>query len=197
MSVKVKKKKEQIYIEAARLFMEKGYPSTSMRDLASAVDLEVSSLYSHIKSKEEILQDICFECAAQFLSGIDSIIASPGNAAVKLRALIALHLDIAMDDPGSITVFNDEWRHLSEPYLSDFLQLRRNYEKKFLGMLEEGISTGDLSENDPVIVMNSIISSMRWVHWKHKPTFAKKELLQNLTSMFLQGMEQNTKKIQS
>ena len=51
-------KKELIYKEAALLFKEKGYQKASMRDLADRVNLKVSSLYSHIGSKEEILQKL-------------------------------------------------------------------------------------------------------------------------------------------
>ena len=62
---KVKTKKQLILEAAARLFRDKGYAATSMRDLARAVDLKASSLYNHIGSKEEILQnisEICYFC---------------------------------------------------------------------------------------------------------------------------------------
>ncbi|MBK6904959.1 MAG: helix-turn-helix transcriptional regulator [Saprospirales bacterium] len=51
-----KNKKQEIFEEAAKLFQEKGYGAASMRDLADRVQLKASSLYSHIRKKEEILQ---------------------------------------------------------------------------------------------------------------------------------------------
>jgi AcrR family transcriptional regulator len=56
-------KKEAVVEAAAQLFYKKGYNATSMRDLAELLGVEAASLYNHIKSKPDILHDICFEVA--------------------------------------------------------------------------------------------------------------------------------------
>ena len=48
------------------MFREKGYAGTSMRDLANAVGIEAASLYNHIKSKEDLLLQICVAVAQDF-----------------------------------------------------------------------------------------------------------------------------------
>ncbi len=164
-----KSKKQIIYEAAARLFRDKGYSATSMRDLARAVNLKASSLYNHIKSKEEILQGICFENAHRFLSGMKEVEAMQGTTSDKVRALIQLHISIATEDVTSVTAFNDEWRHLSDPMLTDFLQLRKDYERRFKMIIEQGIAEGDFRTLDSSIILYTVLSSVRWVYDWYKP----------------------------
>jgi len=134
-------KKEQIHQAAAKLFQEKGYQAASMRDLAKAVGLQVSSLYSHLGKKEEVLQKMCFDNAHRFVQ------------------------QIAIDNPTSITVFNDEWKHLSEPFLTDFLELRKQYESQFKGIIKAGIAAQEFQQVQPTIAFYTILTSLRWVHY--------------------------------
>ncbi|MDR1093204.1 MAG: TetR/AcrR family transcriptional regulator [Clostridiales bacterium] len=50
--------RERILHAAIKLFSDNGYNSTSMRDIAAAVEIRVASIYSHYSSKEEILQAV-------------------------------------------------------------------------------------------------------------------------------------------
>ncbi|MFK7932777.1 MAG: TetR/AcrR family transcriptional regulator [Saprospiraceae bacterium] len=158
-------KKEIIYNAAAKLFRDKGYKSASVRDLAKAVNLQASSLYSHIGSKEEILREICFTNAHRFVKGMDQVEIEGGTTIDKIRALIALHVKIATEDTTSVTVFNGEWKHLSEPYLSDFLKLRKNYEKRFRAIIAAGVKGGELKDVNVNTAFFMILTSIQWLHF--------------------------------
>jgi len=189
----MKSKKQMIYEAAARLFRDKGYPATSMRDLADAVDLKASSLYNHIESKEEMLQYICFENARRFLEGMGAVEAKPVSPAEKVRLLIRMHIGIATEDVTSVTAFNDEWRHLSEPGLSKFKALRINYENRFLAIIEEGIEAGDFKRIHPRIALYTLFSAIRWLYdwYKAGKSISTEDLERDISTMIIRGLANN------
>jgi AcrR family transcriptional regulator len=52
------KTKEKILKTALKLFAEKGYKPTTVRDIAGAVGIKQSALYNHFKNKDEILSTL-------------------------------------------------------------------------------------------------------------------------------------------
>lgn len=132
-------KKEVIIQKAASLFKSKSYSASSMRELADMVGVELPSLYNHIGSKSELLQAICFKVGNEFILQTNNIKNGPGNVASKIRAIIRFHIEMMLENFDEVYVSNHEWKHLEEPYLGDFLAIRRNYEKSLVSLIEAGI----------------------------------------------------------
>ncbi|MBK8052675.1 MAG: TetR/AcrR family transcriptional regulator [Saprospiraceae bacterium] len=180
--------KKQVIIEtAAELFREKGFSATSIRDLAARVGLEPSSIYSHIKSKEELLVEICMPFAQYFTDGMHEIFTSDVSAKKKLRELIKLHLNAAYDHPASITVFNDEWRFMAGDQLKDFLEMRKDYEKKFKKILIEGKKSGKFEFDNVDIVFSFIIKTLNW-SYDSVNKYIKIELEQQISSLLIKAL---------
>jgi len=161
-----------------------------MRDLADRVNLKASSLYSHIRKKEEILQKICFDNAHRFIAGIDAIEKVTSDPAEQVQELIRLHIRIALENPTSVTVFNDEWKHLEEPFLTNFLELRKNYETRFRTVIQRGIETGQLKTVNPSIALFTLITSVRWLHYwnpKHE-ALSRTSLESDILNLLLGGL---------
>src|SRR5690606_27521695 len=66
-------RRDEILTAAGRMFREKGYHATGMRDLAKALDLRGSSLYTHFAAKEDVLWEIVTRAAAAFEAAIDAV----------------------------------------------------------------------------------------------------------------------------
>ncbi len=191
METIVSEKKQRILEAAARLFRDKGYSATSMRDLAGAVNLKASSLYNHISSKEEILQEICLANARRFHEGMKRIQELPEDKPLaRLEALLKLHIRIATQDVTSVTSFNDEWRHLSEPHLSQFLEMRRAYESFFRKVIREGTQQGIFRSADESVVLYALISSLRWLYDWYQPgkRLAPTDLEEQLIPLLTRGI---------
>ena len=183
-------KREIIFTAAAKLFRDRGYQATSMRDLAEAVDLKASSLYNHIGSKEEILKEICMANADKFSAGMQKVLNSEASPLEKIKALINMHINIAVNDYTSVTSFNDEWRHLGEPSLSDFKEKRKRYEQEFLSIIKDGIAQGQIKAIHPSVCLYTVLSSTQWVYDAHLD-LSPSQISKDIVGMLIKGIEQS------
>ncbi len=185
-------RKHQLETIATRLFKEKGYTASSMRDLANEVGIEAASLYSHIKSKEEILRNICFRMADQFFAAIDVIESKPiESMAEKLERFIVAHTEVITRDTEATLVFINEWKHLSEPFYSNFVDQRHRYENRFIEVLKTGIERKEFLPIDEKFVVLTILSSLNWIPNWYKPEgkMSPKEIGQQLSRMLINGIK--------
>ncbi len=167
----MKKNQRQIIItKAAKLFRQKGYTATTMRDLAKEVGMEAASLYNHIASKQEILSILMLNIAQEFTKGIDEIQSNTElNPIQQLEALISLHINITIDNQDASALLTHEWRHLEGDTYIQFNQSRKAYEQSFKKILVEGIENNYIKDVDPDIALFSILSTMRWLYaWYNK-----------------------------
>ncbi len=185
-------RKEQVIRSAAELFREKGYAASSMRDLAQKLGIEAASLYSHIKSKEEILQHLCFDMAAEFRKSLMDVEKKNVSATEKLRLGIIGHIQVMAKDLTASAVFMNEHRHLSQPYLREFLFLRINYINRFKTMIEEGTRTGEFKDTiDKKLAVMTLFSSLNWMPMWYDPAskIDPQNLGQQLADMLLNGLK--------
>jgi AcrR family transcriptional regulator len=185
-------RKEQVIRRAAELFREKGYVASSMRDLAQKMGIEAASLYSHIRSKEEILQNLCFDMATEFRKSLEEVEKQKIGASEKLRKGIIGHVQVMARDLTASAVFMNEHRHLSQPYLRDFLLLRINYINRFKAIIEDGMKSGEFkSDIDKKLAVMTLFSSLNWMPQWYDPhsTIEPVELGLQLADMLVNGLK--------
>jgi TetR/AcrR family transcriptional regulator, cholesterol catabolism regulator len=185
-------RKEQVIRKAAELFREKGYAASSMRDLAQKLGIEAASLYSHIKSKEEILQNLCFDMAAEFIKSLNSVESKQASATEKLTQGIIGHIQVMAKDLIASAVFMNEHRHLSQPYLREFLLLRVNYINRFKSIIEQGVKQGEFKATiDKKLAVMTLFSSLNWMPLWYDPSSAidPTELGKQLADMLVNGLK--------
>ena len=182
-------RKDQIRQKAQTLFRERGYRATSMRDLAETLGIEAASLYNHISSKEELLQQICFTMAAEFFETIEPVATGTLAPREKLCAAIEAHLGVIAASADASAVFLHEWRHMGEPFLNDFKLMRRRYEKMFRAMIEEGIAEGIFRKTDPTIVAKTLHSGTNWTYESDKShRRSSREEIKEITTILIEGI---------
>ena len=129
----------EIHRVACRLFREKGYPGTSVRDIAQAVGIKGGSLYTHMAGKEDLLWEIVDAAAERFFAAMRPIVEGQLDVMQRLKAAIIAHVEVIAEDTDAAAVFTVEWRHLSPERRAQFTARRDEYERLFRGMLRQAI----------------------------------------------------------
>lgn len=169
MEVQALNRKDSIKQVARKLFRKKGYAATSMRDLAREVGIEPASLYNHIPSKEAILQEICFQMADAFFAELNKIDPFQASSEKALREAIRSHIEVIVQNLDASKVFFTEWRFLSDPELTNFKYLRRNYEAGFRRILEVGQGKGEFHFPDLKLTLFTIFSALNATYDIYNP----------------------------
>jgi AcrR family transcriptional regulator len=183
-------RKEQIVDRAAKLFKQKGFAATSMRDLAAELGIEAASIYYHFKSKEELLEKVCFDMADKFITNAREVNDIYFNAEEKLRMAIKLHVQTITENQNQSSVFLSEWRNLSEPKLSLFRQLRQQYENQFTIILADGEKEDIFDDVDKKFAVLSILSTINFINEWYKPDgrMNASEIAEKLSNIIMGGL---------
>jgi len=134
--MELKEKQIKILEVAVELFKEKGYMGSSVRDLATKLNIKAASLYAHIRSKEEILEWICFGVAHDFFKELQEVKNTKVSPQEKLNLFLDKHLSVVLKNRDVTHIYSNEWRHLEER-LPEFIELRKNYQQEVEQLISE------------------------------------------------------------
>lgn len=184
-------KKDLIIRKASAMFREKGFPATSMRDLADMVGIEAASLYNHIQSKAEILQEIVYRTANDCNVHMESLDEGKLTNIQKVESLIRFHVQMMLERFDDYAVMINEWIHLSEPYLTNFTTQRRNYVQKMEAIIQEGIDNKEMKPVLPYVAMLTILSSVRGLEFWHRSgkRITSQTIEDNMVSFLINGLK--------
>jgi TetR/AcrR family transcriptional regulator, cholesterol catabolism regulator len=158
-------RRQQLLDAAARLFRERGYHVTSMRDIAREVGMLSGSIYYHFSSKEEMLLAVYEEGLRHIAERVDAAVATGDTAWARLEAGCTAHLEALLElsdyTQVMIRVLPPEGGKVAER----LLELRDQYEARF----RELINALALPEGaDRRYLRLLLIGGLNWSHvWYH------------------------------
>ena len=184
-------RKDFIIDKAASLFKENGFKATSMREIADIVGVEAASLYNHIKSKNEILNIICFEVANRYVHKLDEIENMQILSIEKIELILRFHINGMINHFDEVYVSDREWKHLDQPFLNNMQTQRRTYRKRLAAIIEDGIKKKEIKKIDTptaVLIMLHAISGIESWHRSTKK-ISGKELQENMVAILIDGLK--------
>ncbi|MEW6265055.1 MAG: SDR family oxidoreductase [Thermodesulfobacteriota bacterium] len=193
----VEKRREQIVLAAIKLFSERGFYKTTLRDLAEEVGISTGNFYHYVSSKEDI-----FFLIHQFLADLaeESLVKSTENVTdpiEKLHRMIRAEFDLMDKWADGVLLIYQEGHILSKKFLSKLLKRERSHLEKIETAIEECDRKG-LLRNCNVRLAANLIKCMvdAWVlkRWDIRAYVDRLEAERMVLDIIFHGLLQSKEK---
>jgi AcrR family transcriptional regulator len=188
----VSERRDEILALASKIFADKGYASTTVREIADAAGILSGSLYHHFASKEAMLDEIMHGFLDHIVEQYRATVAAGGDPIDVLRALIREAFSSLGGNPAALAVMINEFNFLVQfprfAYLRDGAE---ETERLWTGVIEAGMRTGVFrSDIDARMIYrfmrDTIWISVRW--YRPEGKYSPEEIADFYVAMLLDGL---------
>jgi len=158
-------KREAVILAAARAFRDRGYHNTSLDDVAAALNVTKPTVYSYVRSKEELL----FEC---FRAGVETIRAAflraEGlDASGRERLLAVAHgYAVAITSEFGSCMVRIEDQDLSPAMSEKIKAMKSEIDQSLRRLIREGVADGSIRSCDVKMTAFALAGALNWIaHW--------------------------------
>jgi AcrR family transcriptional regulator len=144
-------RRAEIVRAASRLFAEKGYSATTIRDIAKAVDMQSGSPFYHFKTKHDMLLAVVLEGMATITRAVGAAAAAGGTPREVFEAMLLAHLDqlLAEDGRHFAATLLHESHHLEAAALAELIEQKDAYEALWQKALRDLKRAGEIDRRQP------------------------------------------------
>jgi TetR/AcrR family transcriptional regulator, cholesterol catabolism regulator len=162
-------KLQQILKTSAKIFAEKGFHRTSVRDISRATKMSLAGLYYYFSTKEELLYLIQERCFVTLLQRWDRA-ANPGTEArARIRVFAENHLSFFLHNMYEMKVMAHEDESLTGEYQDRILVLKRRYVKVIMNLIGELQKQEGGKSVDLRVATFALFGMMNWIYTWYQP----------------------------
>jgi AcrR family transcriptional regulator len=162
-------KRERILAEAVKLFYERGFSGTTLDDIAGKLGVTKPFIYTHFRSKVELLEAICRPTIEMSLDAIARAAQQSGSPSERLFRGIVDFTKVVLQRQANIAVYFREEKHLSEAGLAEINALRKRFDRVLSELLEEGTRAGEFHIVDIRVAALAIGGMVSWAYTWYQP----------------------------
>lgn len=183
-------RREEIVQIAGKLFAERGFLGTTIRDIADAADILSGSLYHHFASKETIADEILSGYWTELTARYDAVVTAGTDPAQTVRNLIKESVSLLDPFANAIRLMLNDWSYLATalPYIDENL---RRIQGTWTDVIRAGMNSGQFDDSlDPVLAYRTIMSSITGTGRWYRPggPLTTEVLAEEMTKVFLAGL---------
>jgi AcrR family transcriptional regulator len=183
--------REEILAGAAKLFMERGYDATSVREIGEHLDISQSSLYYHAKNKAQILVDLNKGFMSRLVDAFEAIDAIDAPATEKLSRVMHELLQAISDNQEVVAVVLHERRSLPAAAARSIQRQRDRVDAVIDRIIDRGVAEGSFREVDAVTVRLALTGMTNWAYTWYRPDGGKsaQEIADGFVDILLRGIQ--------
>jgi AcrR family transcriptional regulator len=149
---------------AARLFADRGYVSTTVRDIADAAGILSGSLYHHFDSKESMADEILTGFLDELFGAYGEIVGQGLPPRETLEAVVVASFESIHRRPAEVAIYQSEAKHLmSLPRFAYLNDRNAEFRKLWNGILTDGVAAGVFRPDLDVELVYRFIRDTVWV----------------------------------
>jgi AcrR family transcriptional regulator len=184
-------KLEFILRTSARVFAEKGFHSTSMRDIARETNVSLAGLYYYCKSKDELLFLIQDNCFGHVLERLEANLKETSDGVERFRLVVENHLSFFAANMAEMKVLSHEAESLDGEMYEKVSGKKQQYTRTVRRILAEVHQQrgGERKRIDLTVATYALFGMMNWIYNWYDPRgkLAISDLVDNVTRLFLGG----------
>lgn len=182
-------KLDALLADAARIFAERGYHRTSMRDLARESGVSLSGLYYYVSSKDELLFLIQSRNFEAVLSRLRDQLADVREPAARLQTFVDNHLDYFASHMSEMKVLSHEAESLGGEYLARVNDTKREYTRVLMDILADLEGSHGPAHLNRRVATYILFGMMNWIYTWYDPMgdVGVELLSQSVSRLFLGG----------
>ena len=183
-------RRDGILRAAARIFRERGFSDTGMRDIAVATDLSPANLYHYFKGKDEILFYCQDRALDRMLTGVAQARRALKASDQRLLAVLNTHVLTMLDEVEGATA-HLQVEALSPPLRDRIVTKRDRYERAVRRMISEGIASGTFVAGDAALLTRAMLGALNWVVTWYRPDglHAPQRIAAEMASYLVRGIK--------
>ena len=162
-------KLQQILKTSAKIFAEKGFHHTSVRDISRATKMSLSGLYYYFATKEELLYLIQERCFVTLLQHWEQVDAPDLDVRARIRAFAENHLGFFLHNMPEMKVMAHEDESLTGEFDDKILVFKRRYVKVIMDLMRELQEQVGGKGIDLRVATFSLFGMMNWIHTWYQP----------------------------
>ena len=155
-------RREELLRVSARLFREKGFDGTTIRDISSAAGMHSGSPFYHFKTKQDILVAVMEQGLAEGLRKTEEVMALALSPEQKLTRLIRTQLGTILEEGNDfIPVLLYDWRSLTPANRRRIIALHDRYDALWQPVIDELKRAGHMP-GDAQLVRLLVLGAVNW-----------------------------------